>query len=184
MEWQLTAEPANATFRGAARVAALLILSSTVSGFPAIASEFGSCDVESTAPEAVKTALDEVLAGAVDPNPALARFFGSAPGAVLSVVAPDWRYVRSFGVSDPGTGVPMDCGLPFQIGSNTKMMTALVLLQLVEEGAVDLDDRLSQHLPKIAATLPYGDEITLRQLARHTSGVFSYTDNAPTERPD
>lgn len=77
----------------------------------------------------------------------------------------------------------MDCASPFQIGSNTKMMTAVVLLQLVEEGRLGIDDPLSRHLPEIAARLPNGDAMTLRQLARHTSGVFSYTDNAPDGTP-
>ena len=147
------------------------------------AAEFGKCEIASTAPEAVAEALDKVLIDTVEPSAKLAGILGHAPGAVLSVVAPDWRYVRSFGLSDPNIGTPMDCGLPFEIGSNTKMMTAVVLLQLVEEGALGLDDPLSQHLPELAAALPNGQEMTLRQLARHTSGVFNYTDNAPDGTP-
>lgn len=108
---------------------------------------------------------------------------GSAPGAILSVKTADWHYIKSFGTADPGTGAPIGCATPFQIGSNTKMMTAVVLLQLVEEGALKLDDPLSLHLPKIAARLPFGSKITLRNLARHTAGVFSYSDNAPDGTP-
>ena len=63
---------------------------------------------------------------------------------------------------------PMSCDTPFQIGSNTKMITAAVLMQLQEEGALTLDDPLSRHLPEFAAALPNGDLITLRQLANHT----------------
>ncbi len=71
----------------------------------------------------------------------------------------------------------------FQIGSNTKMMTAVVLLQLVEEGQVGIDDPLSEHLHEIAARLPHGSAMTLRHLLQHTSGVFSYTDDAPDGTP-
>lgn len=59
--------------------------------------------------------------------------------------------------------------------------TPAVLMQLQEEVALSLDDPLSRHLPEVAAALPFGGAISLRQLANHTAGVYSYscTDNAP-----
>lgn len=137
----------------------------------------GMCATVSNVAPAVEEALDDVLSQVLE-SP-----FGSAPGAVLSVRGADWQYVASAGFADPDAGTPMDCAMPFQIGSNTKMMTAVVLLQLFEEGRLGLDDPLSKHLPEIASRLPEGDAITLRQLAQHTSGVFSYTDNAPDGTP-
>jgi len=131
----------------------------------------------------VITALDEVLKNATDSESPMAGILGYAPGAVLSVQAPEWHYAKSVGTADPETGAPLDCEMPFQIGSNTKMMTASVLLQLVEEDVLSLGDPLAEYLPDIAAALPFGDAITLRHLARHTSGVFSYTDNAPDGTP-
>ena len=101
----------------------------------------------------------------------------------FSSVPRDWTYHRSVGTADLTANTPLDCGRPFQIGSNTKMMTATVLMQLVEEGLLALDDPLSEHLPDIAEALPFGEGMTLRQLANHTSGVFSYTDNAPNGAP-
>jgi D-alanyl-D-alanine carboxypeptidase len=86
-------------------------------------------------------------------------------------------------MADPDTGREIDCDMPFQIGSNTKMMTATVVLRLAEEGRLSLDDPLSAHLPEIAARLPHGDAITLRQLLQHRAGVFSYTDTAPDGTP-
>lgn len=137
----------------------------------------GMCATVSNVAPAVEEALDDVLSQVLE-SP-----FGSAPGAVLSVRGADWQYIASAGFADPVAGTPMDCAMPFQIGSNTKMMTAVVLLQLFEEGRLGLDDPLSKHLPEIASRLPEGDAITLRQLAQHTSGVFSYTDNAPDGTP-
>ena len=64
-------------------------------------------------------------------------------------------------MADPDEGSPIDCRMPFQIGSNTKMMTATVLLQLQEEKMLSLDDLLSRHLPAIARLLPNGHIITL-----------------------
>lgn len=137
----------------------------------------GTCSANSNAPDAVEIELDGVLSQVLE-SP-----LGSAPGAVLSVRADDWHYIAAAGFADPETGAPVDCAMPFQIGSNTKMMTAVVLLQLVEEGRLKLDDPLSMHLPEIAARLPHGNTMTVRQLAQHTSGVFSYTDNAPDGTP-
>ncbi len=137
----------------------------------------GTCSASSDAPIAVEKELDGVLSQMLEST------HGSAPGAVLSVRTDDWRYIAAAGFADPEAGLPMDCASPFQIGSNTKMMTAVVLLQLLEEGRLGLDDPLSRHLPEIAARLPNGEAMTLRQLSRHTSGVFSYTDNAPDGTP-
>ncbi|MEE4238905.1 MAG: serine hydrolase domain-containing protein [Anderseniella sp.] len=140
-------------------------------------SPFGTCLAQTTAPKAVEETLDGVLKQILD-SP-----LGGAPGAVVSVRTKDWRYVKSAGVADPDGGREIDCHMPFQIGSNTKMMTAAVLLQLQEEGKLTVDDLLSAHLPEIAARLPHGERITLRQLAQHTSGVFSYTDDAADGTP-
>ncbi|WP_406644532.1 serine hydrolase [Aliisedimentitalea scapharcae] len=142
-----------------------------------------SCDAEHNVPSNVGAELDAVLTKMVDPASGLASIVGYAPGGVLSVRSADWRYARSAGTADPDHVSPMSCDTPFQIGSNTKMITATVLMQLKEEGVLTLDDLLSRHLPGFAEALPNGDLLTLRQLANHTAGVFSYTDNAPDGTP-
>lgn len=156
------------------------------------AAAFGGCAIPINAPPAVEKALDGVLQQALGSNMAtapaevrklLGEQIGAAPGAVISVRAPGWRYVKSAGLADPTAGTSMDCAMPFEIGSNTKMMTAVVLLQLQEEGKLSLDDPLSRHLPEIAARLPNGKDMTLRALAQHTSGVFDYGDDAADGAP-
>jgi D-alanyl-D-alanine carboxypeptidase len=127
--------------------------------------------------------LDEFLYRIVDPNERSAASYGVAPGAVLMVKTPEWTYWKAKGVSDIESKIPLACDAPFEIGSNTKMMTATVLMQLAEEERLSLDDPLSQHLPGLAAQIPHGDKVTLRQLASHTSGIFSYTDNASDGTP-
>ncbi|MEH6835737.1 MULTISPECIES: serine hydrolase domain-containing protein [Falsihalocynthiibacter] len=154
-----------------------------VAGSETKADNFGRCEIETTAPEIITQALDSILSSAVDPESEGGKVFGTAPGAVLSVRAPGWRYTKSIGLANPDEGTPIDCQMSFQIGSNTKMITAAVLLQLHEEGMLSLDDLLLSHLPTISGRLPYGDSITLRQLAQHNSGIFSYTDNAPDGTP-
>jgi D-alanyl-D-alanine carboxypeptidase len=158
---------------------ALICLPLFVSPVPAVAQvPSGTCAEVSDAPPALARALDAILDQTLTGTD-----LGAAPGGVLSVRSAGWHHVRALGLADPDAGTPIDCAMPFQIGSNTKMMTATVLLQLHEEGRLSIDDPLSRHLPDIAARLPNGAATTLRQLARHTSGVFSYTDNAPDGTP-
>ena len=137
-----------------------------------------ACAGDSHVPAVLGSALDATLQRVVAGSEV-----GAAPGAVLSVQGPGWRYARAIGTDDPQSGKPVDCAMAFQIGSNTKMMTAAVILQLAEEGRLSIDDRLSIHLPEVAARLPNGQAITLRQLLQHRSGVFSYTDTAPDGTP-
>jgi D-alanyl-D-alanine carboxypeptidase len=91
-----------------------------------------------------------------------------APGA--AAVFMDGSGVRraARGVADLRTGRPMDPRLHFRAGSVTKSFVATVVLQLVAEGRVSLSDPVERWLPGI---LPYGDQIGIRQLLNHTSGV-------------
>jgi D-alanyl-D-alanine carboxypeptidase len=104
-------------------------------------------------------------------NPALA-----APGLVLLVDTPDGRYLNAAGVANLDDGSLMQVDDHLQIGSNTKSMTIVLLMQLVEEGLLSLDDPLSKWLPEQAAKLPNGDQITIRQMAQHTAGLWDYAD--------
>jgi D-alanyl-D-alanine carboxypeptidase len=72
------------------------------------------------------------------------------------------------GVADLRTGGPMRPELRFRAGSLTKSLVATVVLQLVAEGRLSLQDSLHRRLPGI---LPYGEQVTLRQLLNHTGGV-------------
>ena len=95
------------------------------------------------------------------------------------------RYFKSTGVSDVSTCDPLPADSPFQIGSNTKMMTSAMLFQLQEEGVLSTSDLLSKWLPDLAAQLPNGDQITgdvvtIDMLMTHTSGLHDYFD-LPTE---
>jgi D-alanyl-D-alanine carboxypeptidase len=101
----------------------------------------------------------------------------AAPGLVLLVDTPAGRYINAAGVANLEDGTPMKIDDILQIGSNTKSMTVVVLMQLVEEGILTLDDPLSKWLPEQAALFENGDQMTLRQLAQHTAGLWDYGDN-------
>jgi D-alanyl-D-alanine carboxypeptidase len=61
-----------------------------------------------------------------------------------------------------------------RVGSITKSMVATVALQLVGEGRLRLGDNVEHWLPGL---IPGGDEITIRMLLNHTSGIYNYTDD-------
>ncbi|WP_067720094.1 serine hydrolase domain-containing protein [Nocardia yamanashiensis] len=94
-----------------------------------------------------------------------------APGALLAVNGPRGRTVLSSGVADIRTGAEMLDDNRFRIGSMTKMFVATVVLQLVGEDRIALDAAIERYLPGVVEG---GNEITVRQLLQHTSGVPDY----------
>jgi D-alanyl-D-alanine carboxypeptidase len=162
----------------------LIILTASFAVAQDESSSDSQCIGVTNAPEEVIAALDEVLLTFLDPsrNPDFAEI-SAAPGVVIRVESSDWIYYEAAGLANVETGELLNCELPFQIGSNTKMMTATVIMQLQEEGLLNIEDPLSDYLPEYAEALPFGDQITLKMLLNHTSGLFSYTDNAPDGTP-
>lgn len=102
---------------------------------------------------------------------------GLPPGMVVWIDAPEYRFEGASGSADLINDIPMSPEGAFRIGSITKMFTATVVIQLAEDGLLTLDDLLAQWLPDVADQLPNGDQITLRHLLTHTSGVFSVVEH-------
>ncbi|MCK2221936.1 beta-lactamase family protein [Actinomadura sp. ATCC 31491] len=75
-----------------------------------------------------------------------------------------------------GKGGRIPTGARFRVGSQTKQMTGVVVLQLVKEGKLKLDDKLSDLLPEVAEKdlVERASEITLQQLLQHTSGIPNF----------
>jgi D-alanyl-D-alanine carboxypeptidase len=67
----------------------------------------------------------------------------------------------------------VELDVPWGIGSATKSFVSVVVLQLAEEGRLDLDANIVDFLPD----LPGADQITPRQLLQHTSGLGDYLDD-------
>lgn len=95
-----------------------------------------------------------------------------APGALARFSGPGGVTVRTEGVRDKATGAAMDPQARFRIGSVSKTFSSVVLLQLVNEGRIDLDTAVNQYLPGL---LP-DDRITVRHLLSHRSGLADYTN--------
>ena len=90
-----------------------------------------------------------------------------AKSVIVFVSDGDKEYLATGGAGRP-TGDQR-----FRVGSVTKTFTATIVLELVEEGALRLDSTLEDHVPGV---IPRGDEITIRQLLRHRSGLANVTD--------
>ena len=76
---------------------------------------------------------------------------------------------------------PLQSGLLYDIGSNTKTMVATITLLLEEEGLLSIDDPLSDYLSTAYPNVP--GNVTLKQLLGHNSGIFNYT-NHPNFGPE
>ncbi|WP_081996924.1 serine hydrolase domain-containing protein [Microbacterium sp. ZOR0019] len=93
------------------------------------------------------------------------------PGAVMIVRTPDGDLEVPYGVTEWGGSTPVTIDDHVRIGSNTKTWTGTAILQLVEEGAIALEDPVSKYRPDV----PNGDGITIEQLLTMRSGLFNYT---------
>lgn len=83
------------------------------------------------------------------------------------------KYEGAFGVADRNWSIPHETNSRFMIASITKSHTAILVMQLVEEGLIALDDVISDHLSEFPA--PYKDTITIHHLLSHRSGIPHYT---------
>jgi CubicO group peptidase (beta-lactamase class C family) len=94
------------------------------------------------------------------------------PGAALGVLHDGEVTAVAAGVVNLRTGVEATPDTVFQIGSLTKTWTATVLMQLVDEGLVDVDASVRTYLPGFAVADPeVSNAVTLRHLLSHTSGI-------------
>ena len=95
------------------------------------------------------------------------------PGAAVAVIK-NGRIVKmsGYGVASIEFNVPVTSETVFEIGSVSKQMTAAGIMLLVQEGKVNLDERISQYLPDTPQV--WGD-VKVRHLLTHTSGIKSYS---------
>jgi D-alanyl-D-alanine carboxypeptidase len=89
------------------------------------------------------------------------------PGAVAVAVGPGGRVEAAAGLADLRTGEALTVDHRFRIGSVTKIFVAALVLELVEEGLLDLDGDAA----------PFAEGITIRQLLNHTSGLPDFIDD-------
>jgi CubicO group peptidase (beta-lactamase class C family) len=125
--------------------------------------------------------IDRFLQQAVDSN----RIAGA-----VALVLRDGRvvYERAVGWADKDAGRRMAADAIFRIASQSKALTSVAILALVEEGKLGLGDRVSRYLPTFArstvankadsgrSSVPARRAITIRDLLTHTAGISYGTD--------
>jgi len=100
------------------------------------------------------------------------------PGIVLLVETPQDKFLGSSGLSDKETFTPMTTQVLMPNGSAGKKLTALLAAMLEYDGLLNLEDTINTWLPDtLLSQIENSDEMTLRQLLNHTSGVYDYLDD-------
>jgi len=122
--------------------------------------------------------VDAEIAGLIDARIAPRR----GAGIVIGVVDPSGRRIVARG---PDGAAAFDGHTIFEIGSMSKVFTALILADMTLKGEVSLDDPAEKYLPA-GAKMPErgGRKITLRDLATQSSGLPRLPDNMPFRNPD
>ena len=103
-------------------------------------------------------------------------------GVAMRIISPGGDYFVSAGLDDDATG-----NIHFRAASTTKTFTAAAILLLEQGGKLHIDDRIIFNAPGTSFpyipdspeySIPYKDEITIRQLLEHRAGVFDISNTA------
>jgi len=95
------------------------------------------------------------------------------PGAVVLLRTPQGEFTVSYGTTLLGATSPPGVDTHFRIASNTKTMTAAMIVLLAQEGKLSLDDPVSKYVSGV----PDGDKITIAELLNMRSGLYTYDDD-------
>jgi CubicO group peptidase (beta-lactamase class C family) len=102
----------------------------------------------------------------------------NGPGVAILVLSEgETIHAQGYGFSDIASQTSITPNTVFDLASVSKNMTAIAVLKLMEQGALNLDDPVAQHLPDFQNAYP-DYPVTLRHLLYHTSGLADYTGDA------
>jgi len=177
----------------AARTAAVRCLSATFA-MVLVSLSVSGCNGEgeddAVTSDSLRTSRFDALNAAVEAE----RIASGAPGVAVAVVEKGKvTFARGYGTrgkddATPGCGDEVRPTTLFRIGSNTKMLTAVALLQQVADHKVDLEAPVVRYLPTFHLELTPAPvaNITVRELLTHYSGLHDYLElDAPaSERSD
>lgn len=102
------------------------------------------------------------------------------PGIMMAVKTPtQGMWVGAAGKADLASGIDMQPCNTSRMGSTVKTFTAVAVLQLYEEGKLNLDDKINRYLPAdVLDGIENAQQATIEQLLRHSSGIYNYIQNA------
>jgi CubicO group peptidase (beta-lactamase class C family) len=119
------------------------------------------------------SAMAQSKASKIDDLMSLYHKYGQFNGAVLVADNGKVLYQKGFGLANMEWNIPIAPDTKFRLGSITKQFTATLILQLVEQGKIKLDGKLTDYLPDYRKDT--GNKVTIHNLLSHTSGIPSYT---------
>ena len=99
--------------------------------------------------------------------------FGKFNGSVLVAEKGEVIYKKGFGLADMEWNIPNQPDTKHRLGSITKQFTAMLIMQLVEQGKLKLDVPISAYLPEYPKK--NGDVVTIHHLLTHSSGTPNMT---------
>lgn len=105
-------------------------------------------------------------------------------GIVVGIIDPNGKRVFAYGTMGVGDARSVGGDTVFDLGSITKVFTALVLSEMIQRGEVALDDPVQEYLPADVHLHTHGGkEVTLADLATHTAGFPSRPTNLDPSDP-
>ncbi len=106
-----------------------------------------------------------------------ADYQGDRPGAAVLVISHGEPVLtKVYGLADVENGIPVSPQTNFRLASVTKQFTAMAIMQLVQKNKLSYETRLTEIFPDFPH---YGNDINIRHLLRHTSGLVDYEDLIP-----
>ena len=122
--------------------------------------------------------VDAATARRIDADvEALRQRYGVPSVAIAAIRDGRLIYTKAYGLRDKEHKLPARTDTYYEIGSITKQFTAAAILQLQERGKLNIDQSLATYLPNA----PHANEVTLKQLLTHTSGLHDYFDGPDAE---
>lgn len=102
------------------------------------------------------------------------------PGLAVGIVISDHVvYAQGFGVADSATGKPMTPDTTIMLASVSKTFTSAAVMQMIEQGKIDLDAPITKYLPDFKMADEQYKQITIHQLLSHQSGMPDFFDLVP-----
>jgi len=99
--------------------------------------------------------------------------YGQFNGTVLVADGEKVIFKKGYGLANMEWDIANEPNTKFRLGSITKQFTSMIIMQLVEEGKIQLDGKITNYLP--GYRIDTGNKVTIHHLLTHTSGIPSYT---------
>ena len=116
-------------------------------------------------PDTVQEQVDEAIGYGLDGI----IVYVDQPGEAPTFYTAGWKNKEAH--------VPADPHALFRIGSISKLYIATAVAKLASDGSLSLDKTLADYLPELAGRIDYADQITLRMMVQHRSGIPNFTDD-------